>query len=84
MKKQVKSITIAMAVLIVTLLTNLEPMNVFAESVPSGYIPIYTIDDLYGINDNLSGNYILMNDIDLSETVPGEHGIQEVAGHRLA
>lgn len=71
MKKQVKSITIAMAVLIVTLLTNLEPMNVFAESVPSGYIPIYTIDDLYGINDNLSGNYILMNDIDLSETVPG-------------
>lgn len=39
-------------------------------SVPSGYTPIYTIEDLYGINDNLSGKYILMNDIDLSETKP--------------
>ena len=39
--------------------------------VPSGYTPIYTIEDLYGINDDLNGNYILMNDIDLSETKPG-------------
>ena len=31
------------------------------------FIPIYTIADLYNIRDNLSANYILMNDIDLTE-----------------
>ncbi len=31
------------------------------------YEKIYNIDDLIGINNNLSGNYILMNDIDLTE-----------------
>lgn len=30
-------------------------------------IEIRTVDDLYNVNNNLSGNYILMNDIDLSE-----------------
>lgn len=42
---------------------------VFAEnqtSVPEGYIGIYTAEDLYNIRNNLSGKYILMNDIDLS------------------
>ncbi|MDE6087587.1 MAG: hypothetical protein K2G25_04305 [Oscillospiraceae bacterium] len=41
------------------------------DEVPEGYTPIYTIDDLYGIRNDLSGNYILMNDIDLSATAPG-------------
>ena len=27
---------------------------------PAGYTPIYTVEDLYGINDNLDGNYILI------------------------
>ena len=40
-------------------------------TVPEGYTPIYTIDDLYAVRNDLSGNYILMNDIDLSETAPG-------------
>lgn len=31
------------------------------------FIPIYTIEDLYNIRNNLSGAYILMNDIDLTE-----------------
>ena len=31
------------------------------------YIPIYTIEELYSVRNNLSGSYILMNDIDLSE-----------------
>jgi hypothetical protein len=31
------------------------------------YQEIRTIADLYAIRDNLRGNYILMNDIDLSE-----------------
>ena len=40
--------------------------------IPEGYIPIYTIADLVGINSNPSGNYILMNDIDMTkETSPG-------------
>ncbi|MBR1591765.1 MAG: hypothetical protein IJ666_02000 [Ruminococcus sp.] len=41
------------------------------DTVPSGYMPVYTIDDLYAIRNNLSGKYILMNDIDLSETAKG-------------
>jgi len=39
--------------------------------IPEGYTAIYTIDDLYSIRANPSGNYILMNDIDLSATAPG-------------
>lgn len=39
--------------------------------IPAGYTPIYTVEDLYGINDDLTGNYILMNDLDLSGTMPG-------------
>ncbi len=41
----------------------------FAENqttVPEGYIGIYTAEDLNNIRNNLSGKYILMNDIDLS------------------
>lgn len=35
-------------------------------SVPSGYKGIYTASDLDSIRNDLDGNYILMNDIDLS------------------
>ena len=35
--------------------------------VPEGYTGIYNASDLNGIRDNLSGKYILMNDVDLSE-----------------
>lgn len=35
-------------------------------TVPSGYKGIYTANDLDSIRNDLSGNYILMNDIDLS------------------
>lgn len=41
------------------------------KEVPEGYTPIRSVDDLYGINNNPEGNYILMNDIDLSQTAPG-------------
>ena len=34
--------------------------------IPEGYTPIYTAEDLNNIRNNLSGKYILMNDIDLS------------------
>ena len=41
----------------------------FAESeeVPEGYTPIRTAQELDNIRNNLSGKYILMNDIDLGE-----------------
>ena len=37
------------------------------EEIPNGYEAVYTVEDLYEIRNNLSGNYILMNDIDMSE-----------------
>lgn len=37
-----------------------------ADEVPEGYTPVYTVEDLNSIRNNLSGKYILMNDIDLS------------------
>lgn len=41
------------------------------DTVPEGYTGVYTIDDLYAVRNNLAGKYILMNDIDMSETAPG-------------
>lgn len=44
----------------------------FSTEVPEGYTPIGSIDELYGINNNPNGKYILMNDIDMTqETSPG-------------
>lgn len=37
------------------------------QEVPEGYTPIYDIADLYAIRNNPTGNYILMNDIDMTE-----------------
>lgn len=34
--------------------------------VPAGYIGIYTVEDLKNAEANADGNYILMNDLDLS------------------
>ena len=36
------------------------------DTVPEGYTAIYTAEDLNNIRNDLSGKYILMNDIDLS------------------
>ena len=43
----------------------IEPVTHLTE-VPNGYTPIYTAQDLADVRKNLSGNYILMADIDLS------------------
>lgn len=40
--------------------------------IQSGYTPITDIAGLQGINNNLKGKYVLMNDIDMSETAPGK------------
>lgn len=68
--KKINIIKIIIVVLMMAI-----PMNVNAEAVtgeiaqeiPDGYTPIYDIDDLYAIRNNPSGNYILMNDIDMTE-----------------
>ena len=69
MKKLMKTIVLVLAILLMSGETGIQ--QVFAEEVsqeiPEGYIPIYDIEDLYAIRNDLSGNYILMNDIDLSE-----------------
>ena len=56
-------------------------------TVPAGYTPIYNREDLQKVRENLAGNYILMNDIDLyyeawtpiglsvSSSLPTEEGV---------
>ena len=66
--------------------------------VPAGYEAIYTIEDLYGIRNDLGGKYILMNDIDMSkatekggdydcgtgwEPIEDFEGILDGNGHRI-
>ncbi len=36
-------------------------------TVPEGYVGVYDIEDLYCIRNDMTANYILMNDIDLTE-----------------
>lgn len=45
------------------------PTAAFAadETNENGYIEIYTVEDLYNVRNDLTANYILMNDIDLTE-----------------
>lgn len=38
-----------------------------AQEIPEGYTPIYDIADLYAIRNDTDGEYILMNDIDMTE-----------------
>ena len=79
MRKRLTSILLALAML-VGLLPALSPQAEAAAddatallqevstktSVPSGYTPIYDADDLQNMQEDLTANYILMNDIDLS------------------
>ena len=44
------------------------PLTVYAsDTVPDGYTGVWTADDLYAVRNDLSGSYILMQDIDLTE-----------------
>lgn len=56
---------LALILMVVVCISNV-PLNVKAEEIDK-YTPIYTIADLAGINNNPSGKYILMNDIDMTE-----------------
>lgn len=79
MRKRLTSILLALAML-VGLLPALSPQAEAAAddatallqevstktSVPSGYTPIYDAEDLQNMQEDLTANYILMSDIDLS------------------
>lgn len=60
--------------------TNSKAQNAPSEIVPEGYIGIYDIADLYGIRNDLSADYILMKDIDMSEDT-AEGGDWNLTGH---
>lgn len=45
------------------------PQSRAAETVPEGYIAISTPEDLFLIRNNMAGNYMLTNDIDLTEAL---------------
>ena len=49
------------------MLISVLPMNVSAAANSDGYIEVRTVEDLYNVRNDLAANYILMNDIDLSE-----------------
>ena len=49
------------------LLNDIVPITDSAD-IPEGYTPIYTADDLSSIGDNLTGKYILMNDIAIPDS----------------
>lgn len=54
--------------LVVVLMVSVVPMNAIAVTTNSdGYIEVSTIEDLYNIRNDLTANYILMNDIDMSD-----------------
>lgn len=68
------------------------------QEIPEDYTPIYDIADLYAIRNNLSGNYILMNDIDMTadtskggdydcgtgwDSIEEFNGVLDGNGHRI-
>ena len=100
MGKRCFSLLLAMALVIsgVTYLPDRSRTVCAADNIPEGYTPIYTVSELYGIRNNLSGNYILMNDIDLTEAtskggsldtghgwtpIDGFSGTFDGGGHRI-
>ncbi len=63
-----KVLSVVLTILMILSSVSVIGITSFADTdIPEGYTPIYTVEDLYCVRYNLSGNYILMNDIDLSE-----------------
>ncbi len=74
MKRRIASIVLAI-VMVLSVVSGYTPKKVTAMStgvVPEGYTAINSLDDLALIRSNPKGNYILMNDIDMTDaTKPG-------------
>ena len=71
-----KIIQIIIIVLIVCTVIGVNKYDAYADDL----IKIYTAEDLRSINDNMSGDYILMNDIDLSDAT-AEGGLMDFMGN---
>lgn len=65
MKKKVLSLFLSVT-MVLLLAASLSCITTFADD--GDYIEIRTIEDLYNVRNDLTANYKLMNDIDLSET----------------
>ena len=63
--KKILSVLLCLAMLLSVL--PIGGVSAADQSVPEGYTAIRTVLDLYKVRYDLSGNYILMNDLDLSE-----------------
>lgn len=64
-----KKTKLLLSAFVICLFAFLVQVSVSAQEteVPEGYTGIYDIADLWGIRKNPEGNYILMNDIDITE-----------------
>ena len=72
LKKMISTVLVFVMMLwIIPIMDSKKSEAISKEEVPDGYTPIYDEADLAGINNNPEGKYILMNDIDLSETKKG-------------
>lgn len=58
--------TIVSTLLIIILTFGVCSTAFATDEISDGYTPVYTAEDLNNIRNNLSGKYIIMNDIDLS------------------
>lgn len=67
-KKGRRLIAMLLAIVLAFTAMPMTTLNAEAETTnEDGYIEVRTIEDLYNIRDDLTANYILMNDIDLTE-----------------
>lgn len=76
MKRKLGSVLLAI-MMVLSIVNGYTPKTITAmvknvSEIPQGYTAIYTLDDLALIRSNPQGNYILMNDIDMTDaTKPG-------------
>jgi hypothetical protein len=75
MKQHRKWLSVILAIILMMTVWNLSPDKVSyavsLDTVPVGYVGIYTASDLNNIRNNMSGKYILMNNIDLTPYAAG-------------
>ena len=104
MKKRIMAAVLIIALILtsgIVEFSNLEAVYAAGENrqeIPEGYTPIYDIADLYAIRNDLEGEYILMNDIDMSvdtseggdydcgtgwDPIEGFHGTLDGNGYRI-
>ena len=63
--KRIISVILSLAMMIGMFAVSIPTIQA-EDTIPEGYTPIYDAFDLYFVSGDLTGNYILMNDIDLT------------------